>query len=146
MSPSCPISTRRVDTNMVRIISLQVALVTTALIISAHPILAFIIFFDYGVRMFRKNEFSLFHFIGKAIINKWNIQPNLSDESPKRFAMSLGLFISLLLVVSYVSGLHIIATTLAIILLLCATLEVAFDFCIGCKLYYAIQLTKSMYK
>ena len=146
MSPSCPISTRRVDANLVRIISLQVAFITVALIITAHPLLAVILLFDFTVRILRKNEFSLFHMIGKGVINKWALTPKPCDESPKRFALSLGFLTSLLLVIFYMTGLQMIATSIAIILLLCSALEVAFDFCIGCKLYYAIQLTKNIYR
>lgn len=146
MSPSCPISTRRVDANMVRIISLQVVFITIALIVTAHPLLAYILFFDFSVRLLRKNEFSLFHIIGNIIINKWGISPKLCDESPKRFALSLGFMISLLIALFYTTGFNTIGTSIAIILVLCSALEVAFDFCIGCKLYYAIQLTKKMYK
>jgi len=33
------------------------------------------------------------------------------------------------------------ATFVALVLIVCAFLEVLFDFCIGCKLYYALQLS-----
>ncbi|MDM5271824.1 DUF4395 domain-containing protein [Sulfurovum sp. zt1-1] len=145
MSPSCPISTRRVDANMVRIISFQVALITLALIITGKSFLAFLLLFDFAVRISRRPELSLFNLIAKYTVNRCNITPKLCDESPKRFALGLGFFTSLLLVVLYLAGLYTIASVVGIVLLFAALLETIFDFCIGCKLYYAIQLIKSIF-
>jgi len=39
-----------------------------------------------------------------------------------------------------------VAMVLATILLFCALLETLFDFCIGCKIYYAIELSKGFFK
>lgn len=145
MSPSCPISTKRVDSNMVRIISFQVALITLALIITGQSFLAFLLLFDFTVRISRRPELSIFNLIAKQLVTRWHIAPKLCDESPKRFAMGLGLFTSLLLVVLYLSGFYTIASAVGILLLFAALLETLFDFCIGCKIYYAIQLIKSIY-
>jgi len=42
MSASCPISARRVDSNMVRVISFQVALFTVVLIFTQESLFAFV--------------------------------------------------------------------------------------------------------
>ncbi|MFT7880631.1 MAG: DUF4395 domain-containing protein [Sulfurimonas sp.] len=145
MSPSCPISAKRVDANMVRIISFQVALITLALVVTGNAFLALLLLFDFTVRISRRPELSLFHLVAKQMVNRWNITPKLCDESPKRFALGLGFFTSLLLVVLYLTGFYTVASAVALILLFAALLETVFDFCIGCKLYYAIQLIKGMY-
>ena len=145
MSPSCPISTRRIDANMVRIISFQVALIALALVITGNAFLALLLLFDFTVRISRRPELSLFHLVAKQMVNKWNITPKLCDESPKRFALGLGFFSSLLLVVLSLTGFYTIASAVGILLLFAALLETVFDFCIGCKLYYAIQLIKGIY-
>ena len=143
MSPSCPISTRRVDTNMVRIISFQIAIFTLLLIFTQKNFLALILLFDFSMRALRMTEWSPFHTLGKFILNRWGVEPKLSDESPKRFALYLGLMISLLLALFYLSGSVQTATVIATILLACALLETLFDFCIGCKIYYVLQLIKA---
>ena len=144
MSPSCPISTRRVDSNMVRVISFQVALFTVLFLISQESLFAFILLFDFLMRALRLSKFSLFEGVGRFVISGWGIAPKLCDESPKRFALFLGLITSLFLVVFYVAGFTTFATAIALILLFCALLETLFDFCIGCKIYYAIQIAKGL--
>ena len=142
MSPSCPISTRRVDSNMVRVISFQVALFTVILLITQESIFALVLVFDFFIRAIRQPNFSPFQIVGQFVLKGWGIAPKLCDESPKRFALYLGLLTSLFLAVFYLAGFTSLATIIAGILLICALLETLFDFCIGCKIYYAIQIGK----
>ena len=144
MSPSCPISNKRVDTNMVRIISFQIVIFTLILIFTQNSFFALILLFDFAVRILRMTEWSPFHTLGKLLLNGWGAEPKLCDESPKRFALYLGLIISLFLTLFYVSGSTEIATFTAMVLLACALLETLFDFCIGCKIYYVIQRIKGL--
>jgi len=144
MVQSCPISTKRVDSNMVRVISFQVALFTVILLLTQESIFALILFFDFTMRTLRQSQLSPFHIISTFILTGWGIAPKLCDESPKRFALYLGLVISLLLVVFFMAGFMFLSTIISLILLICALLETLFDFCIGCKLYYAIQMGKRL--
>lgn len=146
MSPSCPISTKRVDSNMARIISFQVALFTIIFLITQVSLFALVILFDFLIRALRLSSFSPFEIIGNFVLKGWGIAPKLCDESPKRFALYLGLVTSLFIVVFYFAGFTTFATVIAVILLICALLETLFDFCIGCKLYYAIQIGKGLLK
>lgn len=142
MSPSCPISIRRVDSNMVRVISFQVVLFAVILLITKESIFALVLVFDFFIRAIRQPNFSLFHITGQLVLKGWGIAPKLCDESPKRFALYLGLIISLFLAVFYSAGFTTLATAITVTLLLCALLETVFDFCVGCKIYYAIQIGK----
>ncbi len=144
MSPSCPISTRRVDSNMIRVISFQVALFTVILLITQESFFALVLLFDFFMRTLRQSNFSPFQIVGKFVLTGWGVAPKLCDESPKRFALYLGLVTSLFLVVFYVAGFTTFATAITVILLICALLETLFDFCIGCKIYYAIQIGKGL--
>ena len=145
MAQVCPISTRRVDSNMVRVISFQVALFTVILLITKESAFAFVLLFDFFMRTLRKSQLSPFHIVAKFVLDGWGIAPKLCDESPKRFALYLGLVTSLFLVVFYAAGFTTFATAITIILLICALLETLFDFCIGCKIYYAIQIGKGFF-
>ena len=140
MSVSCPISLKRVDSNMVRIIAFQVALFTIMLLVTQESIFAMVLLFDFLIRAMRLNYLSPFQLFGNFILSLSSLTPKLCDESPKRFALYLGLIISSSLVVLFVMGVNTLATVISIILLICAVLEMAFDFCIGCKIYYYIQL------
>jgi len=140
MSPSCPISTRRVDSNM----AFQVALFTVLLLLTQESFFVLVILFDFFIRALRLSNFSPFEIVGSFVLKVWGIAPKLCDESPKRFALYLGLVTSLFIVVFYFAGFTTFATVIAVILLICALLETLFDFCIGCKLYYAIQIGKGL--
>jgi len=144
MSPSCPISTRRVDSHMARVISFQVALFTMIFLVIQESFFAWVLLFDFFVRALRQTKFSPFQIIGNFVLTGWGIAPKLCDESPKRFALYLGLITSLFLVVFFVAGFATFATVIAVILLIGALLETLFDFCIGCKIYYAIQVGKGL--
>jgi hypothetical protein len=141
---SCPISARRVDSNMVRIISFQVAFFAVILLLTQESFFAFLLLFDFAVRIFRFQKLSPFYLFATFILAGWGIAPKLCDESPKRFALYLGLFISSIVVILFAANLMHIATFIVAILLVCALLETLFDFCIGCKIYYAIQITKGI--
>lgn len=143
MSPSCPISAKRVDANMVRMISFQVALFTVAWLITMEHLFLVVLLFDFTSRGIRRPEFSPFQTMSQLIVKVCGIAPEFCDESPKRFALYLGWIILLVLLVVYILGWHSIATAIAAILLVCALLETLFDFCIGCKIYYVIQLLKA---
>lgn len=142
MAQICPISTRRVDSNMVRVVSFQVALFSMILLVSQEIFFALVLLFDFCMRTLRFSNLSPFHIIGTFILSGWGIAPKLCDESPKRFALYLGLVTSLCIVMFYMADLTLFATGLATVLLICALLETLFDFCIGCKIYYAIQIGK----
>ena len=142
---SCPISARRVDANMVRAISFQVALFTVILLVTQESFLALVLLFDFMMRTLRLSKYSPFHLISQFTLTVWGIAPKLCDESPKRFALYMGLVISMLLVLLFSAGLTSMAMGIAAILFVCALLETLFDFCIGCKIYYAIQLTKGLF-
>ena len=144
IAASCPISSNRVDANIVRAISLQVALFATVLLITQELFFAIILLFDFTVRTFRLQKISPFYLIAEFLLTGWGIAPKLCDESPKRFALYLGLAISGLVVLLYAAHFFTIATIIVAILLVCALLETLFDFCIGCKIYYAIQITKGI--
>ncbi len=146
MSPSCPISMHRIDTNIVRAISFQIVLFTLTLIITQEKFFALLILFDFSVRAVRIMILSPFYMIGKFMLEGWGAEPKMCDESPKRFALYLGLFVSLGITLFLLGGEVQAAIFTASILLACALLETLFDFCIGCKIYYVIQLIKGTYK
>jgi len=146
ISKSCPISTKRIDGNMVRVISFQVATFTMILLLTKERFFAFVLLFDFLMRVLGIYKLSPFYLIGQVVLTDLGIVPRFCDESPKRFALYLGLIISLVLVVTYRLDFEFIATFIAVVLLVCALLEALLDFCIGCKIYYVIELIKGVFR
>ncbi len=142
MSPSCPISSVRVDSHLVRAISLQVALTTLILMITQFKFLALFLLLDFSLRALRLSNLSLFSLFGNRMLKYYSLEPKYCDESPKRFALYLGLFVSFFIALFFFAGMTKLAILISFILLICALLETLFDFCIGCKIYYVIQIVK----
>lgn len=135
MPASCPISSRRVDSNAVRLISLQTALFALSYILSQEIFFAAILALDFALRTFRRNDLSVFAITAGAALSLARISPSLSDEAPKRFALHLGNLLTVSILGFHLSGFEEISLALAGILLLCGFLEAAFGFCVGCVLY-----------
>jgi hypothetical protein len=128
-------------------ISLQVALYTVVLIIAAESFWAYyLLFYDFSVRALRKEEMSPFYLIATLTSKGFNISPKMSDEAPKRFAIYLGVVSSFVLVAGSIAGLNFMVTMASSVIVFCALLEGLFDFCVGCKIYYAIQVLKASFK
>ncbi|SFV71676.1 hypothetical protein MNB_SV-13-2118 [hydrothermal vent metagenome] len=145
MPQACPISFYRIDTNSVRLIALQVTLLSLAFLLTHEIIFALILLFDFSIRTLRLAQFSPLHKISTFILQTFKVTAKLSDEAPKRFALYLGFMASFLLLFSSLGGFILFSTSITIILLVCALLETLFDYCIGCKIYYAIQLLKGLF-
>jgi len=144
MSPSCPISQKRIDSNLVRVISFLVVVFT--LLFSMTQMLPFIlvVLFDITMRVMRREAYSPFIYLSQFILSRWKVEPHYTDESPKRFALYLGFAMAASITLLAFAGLMKLAVVVALIMVICAFLEVLFDFCIGCKLYYVLQLAKVM--
>lgn len=140
---SCPISLKNVNARIVRIVSFLIAISAFMFIVTHYVIFAYLIFADFILRIGRKEKYSLFYIIAAFIVKKLSLTPQWCDESPKRFAMYLGLVFSVMIVIACTFGWCKLAAAFAAILSVCAILETLFDFCIGCKLYFAIQFLKA---
>ena len=139
VTQTCPISFNRVDANFVRIIAVQVITLALLLIFTHELIFAVILLFDFSVRILNFKKLSILSYVAHFIINQFNIEAQLCDEAPKRFALYVGLSIIALFTLLYLLKFNILASILVSILLLCAFLEATFDYCVGCKVYHLLQ-------
>ncbi len=142
MSVSCPISQKRVDTQMVRAISVLISITAVLFLLTANIFLAYLLLIDFSLRLFRKNKYSPFFQLSLAILRALNIQPRMSDEAPKRFALYLGWGMSIMIVLFVAFGAVKFATALITVLFICSTLEMLFEFCVGCKVYQYLKIFK----
>jgi len=129
---------------MARMISFHVVLFSVLFLLTYSGIFLFILVSDFIARAFRKSALSPFFVSGKVILTGFGATPRPCDESPKRFALYLGLGTALAAFILYSTGLAEAAVPIVFILFFCALLEALFDFCIGCRIYYILQLFKAM--
>ncbi|MDM5272756.1 DUF4395 domain-containing protein [Sulfurovum sp. zt1-1] len=146
MSKSCPISIHRIDAHFVRFVAFEVLIIGLFLLMTEHLFFSFLLLFDFLIRTLKINKLSPFANIARFIIHRLDMQPKFCDEAPKRFSLYLGLAIVGFLTFFLIFGYTEIATILVIALLTCAFLEAAFDYCVGCKVYYYLQYFVQMNK
>ncbi|MEA3418203.1 MAG: DUF4395 domain-containing protein [Campylobacterota bacterium] len=140
MSPSCPISGRRIDSNVVRSISVGIALTAILLLLTHQFVFAFILLADFTFRVLRLNQYSPFCTTASFILNSIHATPRMGDEAPKRFALYLGWGMSILITLFFLFGLDLAAEVLVWVLLSCALMEAIFEFCVGCTLYHYLKI------
>lgn len=142
MLPSCPISLKRVDTNIVRLISLQVVLLTAVLLTTHALLVAWVLFLDFFIRTVEQQRYSPLYRIATLLAKLLKLTPNYSDAAPKKFALIMGFAMTSLLFVVTLFELTPLLVVISVVLLVCAMLEMLFDYCIGCKIYHFLELFK----
>ena len=142
MTQSCPISFHRIDAHIVRIIAFQVITLAFLLLWTHHIIFALILLFDFLVRTLNLKQLSPLLNISKFIVYSLQLKPKLCDEAPKRFALYLGLIIITFFTILLFFKFFLFAVIMISILILCASLEATFDYCIGCKIYHYLKFIK----
>jgi Domain of unknown function (DUF4395) len=82
-----------------------------------------------------------------GLVYRWLIRPRLGPpgeleaEAPPRFAQAVGLFISLVGIAGYATGVQPLGMAAASAGLLAAVLNGVFGLCLGCEMYLAIRRT-----
>src|ERR1700733_7067995 len=80
-----------------------------------------------------------------GLIFRWLVRPRLGPpgeleaEAPPRFAQAVGLFISLIGVVGYATGVTPLGIAAAAMGLVAAVLNGVFGLCLGCEMYLLIR-------
>jgi hypothetical protein len=139
MAHSCPINFERVDATTIRIISLLVMSTVVLHIIVGSPLILLLLVIDFMIRLYADKNYSLTYRVASWIQNSLKLEPKYEDAGAKRLASHFGLLFTLLLLSASILELPVAFYTIAGIFLGCASLEVLFGFCVGCKVYFIIQ-------
>ena len=71
----------------------------------------------------------------KVVVPRLPVEPKIVAGSPKRFAQGIGATLSTAALVSWLAGAPTAAAVLVSMIATAATLEAAFAYCLGCKVY-----------
>ena len=128
------ISRNHLNENIIRIVALLV--IVTALVTLAYNwvFMALLLALDFALRSFTKVTSPLAH-IAKIVSKSLNLKAKPIFAPPKKFAAALGFIFSILIAVFLYFNLLIAAYITGMILILCATLESAFNIYLGCYVY-----------
>lgn len=73
--------------------------------------------------------------VTKVIVPRLRIEPKLVAGPPKRFAQGMGAAMSVGALVGFLAGSHTVPVVLTAMIAVAATLESAFAYCLGCKVF-----------
>ena len=135
MAKSCPVNFQKVNENQIRVQALLITLTALAFIFSGWVLLAFLLLYDFTVRLFISPKLSLFVQIALFVLKTFKIPERLVDSAPKIFASQIGLGFSFAIVLTSLFSLNDTAVVFAVILALCAAMEAVINYCVGCKCY-----------
>lgn len=139
MSSTCPLNFVQVDSNVARFSALLVALLVISFLLSKNVYLLYYLVADFSVKLFLTPKASPIWLLSNLLCKSFNITPNLVDGGAKRLAAFLGLFFVLLLIVAHFLFSPFVVLLLAAVFLFCSLLDLFFDYCIGCKIYFLIK-------
>ncbi|MBU0473556.1 MAG: DUF4395 domain-containing protein [Bacteroidetes bacterium] len=142
MSEVCPISFKQVDEKAARINALLSAISVALFIVTSYKLLIAFLAIDFFIRGFIDPLYSFYTGLSKSLLRITNNKPKLIDGSPKIFAAKLGFIMSSLILVFAVLNFQAISIILSTMLILFASLEGIFSYCVGCKIYSYIEKLK----
>lgn len=139
MAYNCPLTFQKVESHISRLSSFLVSFLIIAYLLTSNVYILYFLLIDFLIRLYLKRSYSAIFLVAKAIKNILALQDSFCDGGAKRLAAYFGLlFVFLLLAIHYLDQ-WLLSLGIAFIFLLCSLLDVLFDFCIGCKIYYLIK-------
>ncbi len=139
MSYSCPLNFVQVDSNASRISSLIVATLVFAYLFTSLTFILYFLVFDFSLKLFLNKKYSLISILALYLRKLFTMKEKLTDGGAKRLAGIFGLIFVLLLLITDLLALKALSFLVAGIFLLCSLLDLIFNYCLGCKIYYIIK-------
>ncbi len=136
---ACPISYKQIDGTIARINAFFITLSVVIFLYTSLSIVTYILTIDFFIRLYINKKFSPIFNLSKITKKILNLRTNLTETAPKRLAAYFGLFFSIFISVESTLGLYETAYITSLILLFCSSLELFFNYCLGCKIYYIIK-------
>jgi len=136
---SCPVIFKKVDQNVIRVMAGLVSAIAIIFIVSPQLWLLTLLLYDFLVRSLDYKKASpLFH-IAKIIVKMLGLKKIEIDAGPKEFALKIGFVFVLISFIMFSLEEALAAVLVIVFLLVCAFLEVTFNYCVGCQIYKILK-------
>jgi hypothetical protein len=139
MAQACPLLFRQIDGTVARINAVSVTLLVVLYLATFQPLWLYILGCDFMIRLYGSKSYSPIQRISLWTQKAMRLEPKMTDAGAKRLAAHFGLLFTVLLLIGHYLGLHAFGVSLASVFLLCLTLELLFNYCVGCKIYFVIK-------
>jgi len=139
MSRACPIVNASVDERGARLCALIVLFPLGVSLALGSPWPALFLAGDFALRGFGGRRLSPLARLSRTLVTSLGLSPRPTNAGPKAFAAKLGFGFSLTVALAFLVGNNTLAISAGAPFGLCAVLEGAFGFCVGCRMYQLSQ-------
>jgi hypothetical protein len=136
MAQVCPIIFRQIDGTIARLNALSVFLLLVLFVFWPNPLILLFLGADFMIRLYGPKRFSPLFQISKVLKKLLGCKTEMTDAGAKRLAAYFGLFFVFATLASALAGLNIVTYATIAVFLFCLGLELLFNYCIGCKIYF----------
>ena len=135
MQAVCPITNQRINEQVARMNALfTLFFIVTFIVFKFWIGLAFLMV-DFWIRGFIGGKYSLLNRMNMWVVSQLNLSPKMINAGPKIFAAQVGTVLSSVALLGYFMGCSFFCIIIAGILGFFSFLEMAFGYCVACKLY-----------
>ena len=139
MSKACPLIFRQIDATVARVSAVFVSIFVVMFLLTSQVLLLYFISVDFLMRLYGLKEYSLIQQLALFTQRVLSLKTEMTDAGAKRLAAGFGLFFILILIIEYHFKLDTAIFFTAGVFLICSLLEIAFSYCIGCKVYFIVK-------
>jgi hypothetical protein len=136
MAQVCPLAFRQIDGTIARLNTITVSFVLVLFLITAEPLWLLFLAIDFMVRLYGHKPYSPVYLISSGLKKLFGLQTVMVDAGAKRLAGHFGLAFVLITLGAALLQLSLLMYAAAAVFLSCLMLELAFGYCIGCKIYF----------
>jgi len=139
MSNACPLSFTKVDSNVSRFSALFVALLVITYLYTLNVYILIFLFIDFIFKLFLNPGISPIMMLAEFLKSTFNVKDKYVDGGAKKLAGYFGLFFVSSLIITHFFNVWLLSLGIALVFLACSLLDVFFNYCIGCKIYFIIK-------
>jgi len=139
MSNACPLSFTKVDSNVSRFSAFCVAILVMTYLYTLNVYILLFLFIDFVLKLFLNPGISPIMMLAEFLKSTFNVKDKYVDGGAKKLAGYFGLFFVSSLIVTHFFDVWLLSLGIALLFLACSFLDVFFNYCIGCKIYFIIK-------
>lgn len=139
MSNACPLSFTKVDSNVSRFSAFCVAILVMTYLYTLNVYILLFLLIDFVLKLFLNPGISPIMMLAEFLKSTFSVKDKYVDGGAKKLAGYFGLFFVSSLIVTHFFDVWLLSLGIALLFLACSLLDVFFNYCIGCKIYFIIK-------
>lgn len=134
----CPVSSDKVASHLPRVTAFFVVSAILAYSVTSSLSILALIAFDFILRATNNGKYSPFFQLSLLASKILKLKSDSISKAPKVFAARLGAIMFVAAIIFHLAGLGTTALIISLLVGVLATLEFAFNYCVGCIIYHVL--------